>query len=65
MMKLDRGLVFLLRLYQERWVLSDNETIYFQSEVTGILSLYSYNLKTKKKTNLQKEWEVRDVNLQR
>lgn len=44
--------------------LSDNETIYFQSEVTGYSHLYTYNLKTKKKTQLTSgNWEVRDVTL--
>ncbi|MEA9415847.1 S9 family peptidase [Flavobacterium sp. PL02] len=44
--------------------LSDNETIYFQSEVTGYSHLYTYNLKTKKKTQLTNgNWEVRDVSL--
>jgi dipeptidyl aminopeptidase/acylaminoacyl peptidase len=42
--------------------LSDNETIYFQSEATGYSHLYTYNLKTKKKTQLTNgNWEVRDV----
>jgi acetyl esterase/lipase len=42
--------------------LSDNETIYFQSEVTGYSHLYTYNLKSKKKTQLTKgNWEVRDL----
>ncbi|MTH18264.1 prolyl oligopeptidase family serine peptidase [Flavobacterium sp. LC2016-01] len=44
--------------------LADNETIYFQSEATGYSHLYTYNLKTKKKTQLTKgNWEVRDVTL--
>jgi dipeptidyl aminopeptidase/acylaminoacyl peptidase len=44
--------------------LADNETIYFQSEVTGYSHLYTYNVKTKKKTQLtQGNWEVRDVTL--
>jgi acetyl esterase/lipase len=44
--------------------LGDNETIYFQSEVTGYSHLYTYNLKTKKKTQLTKgNWEVQDVSL--
>ncbi|MBF7093476.1 S9 family peptidase [Flavobacterium sp. ALJ2] len=44
--------------------LADNETIYFQSEVTGYSHLYTYNLKTKKKTQLTNgNWEVRDVTL--
>ncbi|WP_291105083.1 MULTISPECIES: S9 family peptidase [unclassified Flavobacterium] len=42
----------------------DNETIYFQSEESGYSHLYTYNLKSKKKTQLTKgNWEVRDVNL--
>lgn len=42
--------------------LGDNETIYFQSEETGYSHLYTYNLKTKKKTQLTKgNWEVQDV----
>jgi dipeptidyl aminopeptidase/acylaminoacyl peptidase len=42
--------------------LSDNETIYFQSEATGYSHLYTYNLKTKKKSQLTKgNWEVRDL----
>ncbi|KFF02713.1 S9 family peptidase [Flavobacterium reichenbachii] len=42
--------------------LADNETIYFQSEATGYSHLYTYNLKTKKKTQLTNgNWEVRDV----
>jgi dipeptidyl aminopeptidase/acylaminoacyl peptidase len=44
--------------------LSDNETIYFQSEATGYSHLYSYNLKTNKKDQLTKgNWEVREVSL--
>jgi dipeptidyl aminopeptidase/acylaminoacyl peptidase len=44
--------------------LSDNETIYFQSEATGYSHLYSYNLKTNKKDQLTKgNWEVREVNI--
>jgi dipeptidyl aminopeptidase/acylaminoacyl peptidase len=44
--------------------LADNETIYFQSEETGYSHLYTYNVKTKKKTQLtQGNWEVRDVTL--
>lgn len=44
--------------------LYDNETIYFQSEATGFSHLYTYNLKTKKKTQLTSgKWEVRDVTL--
>lgn len=44
--------------------LGDNTTIYFQSEETGYSHLYTYNLKTKKKTQLTKgNWEVRDVKL--
>jgi dipeptidyl aminopeptidase/acylaminoacyl peptidase len=42
--------------------LGDNETIYFQSEATGYSHLYTYNIKTKKKSQLTKgNWEVRDV----
>lgn len=42
--------------------LSDNKTIYFQSEATGFSHLYTYNLETKKKTQVtQGKWEVRDV----
>lgn len=44
--------------------LGDNETIYFQSEETGYSHLYSYNLKSKKKTQLTTgNWEVRNVSL--
>lgn len=44
--------------------LADNQTIYFQSEATGYSHLYTYNLKSKKKTQLTKgNWEVRDVTL--
>nr|WP_315224822.1 prolyl oligopeptidase family serine peptidase [uncultured Flavobacterium sp.] len=44
--------------------LADNETVYFQSEATGYSHLYSFNLKTKKKTQLTKgNWEVRDLAL--
>jgi Tol biopolymer transport system component len=44
--------------------LGDNETIYFQSEETGYSHLYTYNLKSKKKTQLTKgNWEVRNVSL--
>ncbi|PKH68001.1 S9 family peptidase [Flavobacterium sp. ALD4] len=44
--------------------LGDNETIYFQSEVTGYSHLYTYNLKTKNKKQLTKgNWEVREVSL--
>ena len=42
--------------------LGDNETVYFQSEETGYSHLYTYNLRTKKKTQLTKgNWEVKDV----
>ncbi|MBF4494280.1 S9 family peptidase [Flavobacterium sp. JLP] len=42
--------------------LADNETIYFQSEATGYSHLYTYNIKTKKKTQLTTgNWEVRDA----
>jgi dipeptidyl aminopeptidase/acylaminoacyl peptidase len=42
--------------------LADNKTIYFQSEATGFSHLYTYNLQTKKKTQLTNgNWEVRDV----
>ncbi|MCL6461655.1 MAG: S9 family peptidase [Flavobacterium micromati] len=44
--------------------LSDNETVYFQSEATGYSHLYTYNLKSKKKTQLTRgDWEVRDVHV--
>ncbi|MDN3674332.1 prolyl oligopeptidase family serine peptidase [Flavobacterium branchiarum] len=44
--------------------LSDNETIYFQSEATGYSHLYTYNLKSKKKSQLTSgNWEVRDLTL--
>lgn len=44
--------------------LADNETIYFQSEATGYSHLYTYNLKSGKKTQLTSgNWEVRDVTL--
>ena len=44
--------------------LGDNETVYFQSEETGYSHLYSYNLKSKKKTQLTEgNWEVRNVTL--
>ena len=44
--------------------LGDNETIYFQSEASGYSHLYTYNLKSKKNTQLTKgNWEVRDVSL--
>ncbi|MFB9079207.1 prolyl oligopeptidase family serine peptidase [Flavobacterium procerum] len=44
--------------------LGDNETVYFQSEATGYSHLYTYNFKTKKKTQLTSgKWEVRDVTL--
>ena len=44
--------------------LGDNETIYFQSEVTGYSHLYSYNLRSKAKIQLTKgNWEVRNVTL--
>lgn len=42
--------------------LADNETIYFQSEITGYSHLYTYNLRTNKKVQLtQGNWEVRGV----
>ncbi|MCC9070470.1 prolyl oligopeptidase family serine peptidase [Flavobacterium sp. F-65] len=42
--------------------LSDNETVYFQSEATGYSHLYTYNVKTKKKSQLTNgNWEVRDL----
>ncbi|CAH0335497.1 hypothetical protein FVB9288_01142 [Flavobacterium sp. CECT 9288] len=42
--------------------LADNETVYFQSEETGYSHLYTYNLKSKLKTQLtQGNWEVRSV----
>lgn len=44
--------------------LADNETLYFQSEVTGYSHLYTYNFKSNKKTQLTSgNWEVRDVTL--
>ncbi|MBC5838112.1 S9 family peptidase [Flavobacterium muglaense] len=44
--------------------LSDNETVYFQSEATGYSHLYTYNLTTNKKQQLTKgNWEVRDVTI--
>ncbi|MFE3849410.1 prolyl oligopeptidase family serine peptidase [Flavobacterium sp. LB3P45] len=44
--------------------LGDNQTIYFQSEVTGYSHLYTYNLKSKKKIQLTKgNWEVRNLTL--
>ena len=44
--------------------LGDNETVYFQSEETGYSHLYTYNLKSKNKTQLTKgNWEVRNVSL--
>lgn len=44
--------------------LGDDETIYFQSEETGYSHLYTYNLITKKKTQLTKgNWEVQKVSL--
>ncbi|MCG9793850.1 S9 family peptidase [Flavobacterium algicola] len=44
--------------------LGDNETIYFQSEVSGYSHLYTYNLRTHKKNQITKgNWEVRDVTL--
>lgn len=46
--------------------LADNETVYFQSEATGYSHLYTYNLKTDKKTQLTNgNWEVRDLALSR
>ena len=42
--------------------LSDNETIYFQSEATGFSHLYTYNLITKQKKQVTSgKWEVREV----
>jgi acetyl esterase/lipase len=44
--------------------LKDNETIYFQSEVSGYSHLYTLNLNSKKRTQLTAgNWEVRDVKL--
>ncbi|KUJ60068.1 peptidase S9 [Flavobacteriaceae bacterium CRH] len=44
--------------------LADNETVYFQSEATGYSHLYTYNLKSNKKTQLTNgNWEVRDITL--
>lgn len=42
--------------------LSDNQTIYFQSEVTGYSHLYTYNLSSGTKKQLTSgNWEVRDL----
>ncbi len=44
--------------------LSDNKTVFFQSEATGYSHLYTYNLLTKTKKQLTSgNWEVRNVNL--
>lgn len=44
--------------------LKDNETIYFQSEISGYSHLYTFNLNTKKKTQLTTgNWEVREASL--
>ncbi|NHN25717.1 S9 family peptidase [Flavobacterium jejuense] len=44
--------------------LKDNETIYFQSEISGYSHLYTLNLNTKKKTQLTSgNWEVREASL--
>lgn len=44
--------------------LADNKTIYFQSEASGYSHLYTFNLETKKKTQLTNgNWEVREVTL--
>ena len=44
--------------------LTDNKTIYFQSEETGYSHLYKYNITSKKKKALTSgEWEVHDVKL--
>ncbi|MGC4041333.1 MAG: prolyl oligopeptidase family serine peptidase [Flavobacterium sp.] len=41
--------------------LSDNQTIYFQSEATGFSHLYAYNMMAKTKKQLTSgNWEVRD-----
>ncbi len=46
--------------------LSDNTTIWFQSEETGYSHLYTYNIKTKKKTALTKgNFEIRNAQLSR
>lgn len=42
--------------------LGDNQTIYFQSEVTGYSHLYTYNLATASRKQLTSgNWEVRDL----
>ena len=44
--------------------LKDNETIYFQSEISGYSHLYTLNLNTKKKAQLTSgNWEVREASL--
>lgn len=44
--------------------LGDNQTIYFQSEVTGFSHLYTYNLVSKEKKQLTSgNWEVRDLEI--
>ena len=44
--------------------LKDNETIYFQSEVSGYSHLYTLNLNSKKRTQLTSgNWEVREASL--
>ena len=44
--------------------LGDNETIYFQSEVSGYSHLYTYNLTTNVKKQITSgNWEVREVTL--
>lgn len=44
--------------------ISDNQTIYFQSEVTGYSHLYTYNLASGTKRQLTSgNWEVRDLSI--
>lgn len=44
--------------------LSDNQTIYFQSEATGYSHLYTYNLATRNRKQLTSgNWEVRDLDI--
>jgi dipeptidyl aminopeptidase/acylaminoacyl peptidase len=44
--------------------LKDNETVYFQSEVSGYSHLYTYSTTTKKRTQLTSgNWEVHNVQL--
>ncbi|WP_166923873.1 S9 family peptidase [Flavobacterium poyangense] len=56
------GIPFYVFMSGNLGFLADNETVYFQSEVTGYSHLYSYNLKTNTKKQLTKgNWEVRDL----